>query len=169
MSVTGHGCGLPNHGTTEFLQAVFYMCICGMLPRTAVDIQVSWCTPKSPWSIYRYILLNCNSNSSLLVWKPQLTGHVKELATGFAFTNTDSDDVSRGCSLTVIVSVIVSNRSAPNTHAIKQTSNGTVYRRIYASLYHNNLMFPCKERTKYLSNGNEWTLKRCILLKILRF
>ena len=38
----------------------------------------------------------------------------KQLSNGFAFTNTDSDDVTWGCSLTVIVSVIVGSRNLSN-------------------------------------------------------
>ena len=48
------------------------------------------------------------------MWITQVVGRPcfsKQLFTGIAFTNTDSGDVTRGCSLNVVVSVIVGFRN----------------------------------------------------------
>ena len=45
----------------------------------------------------------------------------KQLSTGFAFTNADSDDVMWGCLLTITVSLIVGFRNfSINTYGIHQ-------------------------------------------------
>ena len=106
--------GLRNFTSRVLRERLGY--VPGMLPRTTVGIWPSvscLCVHLRRGSLYRFILLSLNSNNSPKNWTNR-TRFSKQLSTGFAFTNTDSDDVTWGCSQTVIVSVIVGFRNLSN-------------------------------------------------------
>ena len=71
---------------------------------------------KSSWSTYRFI----SGISSPIIISSDAENSIdwacvsKQLGTGFTFTNTDSEDVTRGYSLTVIASLLVGFRNPSN-------------------------------------------------------
>ena len=84
---------------------VFCVCAQGRLPRSTVDIWASLSylsVHSSRRYLNRFIQLGLNSINSPKNWTNRT--RFSKLCTCFAFTNTDSDDVTWGCSLTVVVS-----------------------------------------------------------------
>ena len=76
------------------------LCCCWFM----APLTMLMCTPKSSWSISIYLDV-FNSNNSPF-WGKELDRagmFSKQLSTSVVFTNTDRDDVTWGCSLTVIV------------------------------------------------------------------
>ena len=87
--------------------------------------------------------MSFNSINSPENWTNR-TRFPKQLSTGFGFTNTDSDDVTWGCSLTVIVSVIEGFR------------NISIRKHLYSKhLYSNNILGTGWHQ--HLSGVGDWT------------
>ena len=104
-----------NPWTYRTSPAVVCMCTWGVMLGKTVDIWVFISTPKSSWFTYRFIWWNSKSNDFIFIHvckELNYSGSCFETTfTHFAFTNTDSDDVRLGCSLTGIVSVTVGFRN----------------------------------------------------------
>ena len=106
----GRAWRLPSHWTTE--KAGFCMCTWGMLPCT--DVALSY---PSRHGVYRFIQRNFKyKNSFFSSEELSKIGNVsKTTFAGFAFTSTDNYNITRGCSLTTILSVFEESQNVSVT------------------------------------------------------
>ena len=97
-------CWLPKRGPTWLRKSCTWLC----------TYAYSWassscsCVHLSHHGLYRFIWLSFNANNYPFWGKErnQSGTFSKQLSIGFAFTNTDWDSVTWGCSLTVIVGIL---------------------------------------------------------------